>query len=109
MRADVTLSIQLPKLSFFFPENEDIVGEWELLNIGLKTEFIETVESSFFTTEEVEIRNLIKPRKRFAHKGAFGHGLLIAGSLRHGRSFYLIGPCMSAFWYRIADSACSYP
>ena len=80
MRADVTLSIQLPKLSFFFPENEDIVGEWELLNIGLKTEFIETVESSFFTTEEVEIRNLIKPRKRFAHKGAFGHGLLIAGS-----------------------------
>lgn len=74
MRADVTLSIQLPKLSFFFPENEDIVGEWELLNIGLKTEFIETVESSFFTTEEVEIRNLIKPRKRFAHKGAFGHG-----------------------------------
>ena len=80
MRADVTLSIQLPKLSFFFPENEDIVGEWELLNIGLKTEFIGTVESSFFTTEEAEIRNLIKPRKRFAHKGAFGHGLLIAGS-----------------------------
>lgn len=80
MRADVTLSIQLPKLSFFFPENEDIVGEWELLNIGLKTEFIGTVENSFFTTEEAEIRNLIKPRKRFAHKGAFGHGLLIAGS-----------------------------
>ena len=73
MRADVTLSIQLPKLSFFFPENEDIVGEWELLNIGLKTEFIN------------------------------------CRLVRHGRSFYLIGPCMSAFWYRIADSACSYP
>ncbi|MBQ3608902.1 MAG: NAD(P)H-hydrate epimerase, partial [Bacteroidaceae bacterium] len=30
VHADVTLSIQLPKLSFLFPENEDVVGEWEL-------------------------------------------------------------------------------
>lgn len=36
IRADVTLSIQLPKLSFLFPENEDIVGEWQLLDIQLK-------------------------------------------------------------------------
>ena len=108
MRADVTLSIQLPKLSFFFPENEDIVGEWELLNIGLKTEFIETVESSFFTTEEVEIRNLIKPRKRFAHK-SIRPWIINCRLVRHGQELYLIGPCMSAFWYRIADSACSYP
>ena len=27
-----------------------------------------------------EIRSLIKPRKQFAHKGNFGHALLIAGS-----------------------------
>lgn len=80
IRADVTLSIQLPKLAFFFPENEEIVGEWELLNIGLKQEFIDTAESPYFTTEEEEMRSLIKPRKRFAHKGNFGHGLLIAGS-----------------------------
>ena len=36
IRADVTLSIQLPKLSFLFPENEDIVGEWQLLDIQLQ-------------------------------------------------------------------------
>jgi NAD(P)H-hydrate epimerase len=30
--------------------------------------------------EETDIRSLIRPRKRFAHKGTFGHGLLIAGS-----------------------------
>lgn len=80
VRADVTLSIQLPKLSFLFPENEDIVGEWELLDIGLKQCFIDSAPSTFFTMEEAEIRSLIKPRKRFAHKGTFGHGLLIAGS-----------------------------
>ena len=27
-----------------------------------------------------EIRSLIKPRQQFAHKGNFGHALLIAGS-----------------------------
>ena len=80
IRADVTLAIQLPKLSFLFPENEDIVGEWELLDIHLKQSFIDATESCFHITEEDEIRRSIKPRKRFAHKGTFGHGLLIAGS-----------------------------
>lgn len=80
IHADVTLSIQLPKLAFFFPENEDIIGEWELLDIGLKKEFIDAAESAYSTLEEEDIRAIIKPRKRFAHKGCFGHGLLIAGS-----------------------------
>ena len=31
VRADLTLSLQLPKLSFFFAENEAYVGEWRLL------------------------------------------------------------------------------
>lgn len=80
VRADVTLSIQLPKLSFLFPENEDIVGEWELLDIGLKQTYIDAAPSAFSIIEESDVRQLIKPRKRFAHKGGFGHGLLIAGS-----------------------------
>lgn len=80
IHADVTLSIQLPKLSFFFPENEDIIGEWELLDIGLKQTYIDTAESKYSIIEEEDIHRLIKPRKRFAHKGSFGHGLLIAGS-----------------------------
>lgn len=80
VRADVTLSIQLPKLSFLFPENEDIVGEWELLDIGLKQTYIDAAPSAFSIIEESDVRQLIKPRKRFAHKGSFGHGLLIAGS-----------------------------
>jgi len=80
IHADVTLSIQLPKLSFLFPENEGIVGEWELLNIGLKQSFIDAAPSAYSILEETEVRSLIQPRKRFSHKGTFGHGLLIAGS-----------------------------
>ena len=80
VRANLTLSIQLPKLSFLFPENEEIIGEWELLDIGLSQSFIDAAETPYTIIEEEEVKKLIKPRKRFAHKGNFGHGLLIAGS-----------------------------
>ncbi|MGL5272518.1 MAG: NAD(P)H-hydrate dehydratase, partial [Phocaeicola sp.] len=80
IKATLTLTIQLPKLSFFFPENEVFVGEWEALNIGLSTEFIEQAETPFQLIEESDIKSILKPRKRFSHKGTFGHGLLIAGS-----------------------------
>lgn len=82
IRADLTLSIQLPKLSFFFPENEDIVGEWKVLDIGISSAFInsEKADTPYFLTEEKDIQGMIKPRHKFAHKGDFGHGILIAGS-----------------------------
>ena len=80
VHADVTLSIQLPKLSFLFPENEDVVGKWELLDIGLKQSYIDATATPFSILGEEVIRPIVKPRKRFAHKGSFGHGLLIAGS-----------------------------
>ena len=32
IRADLTLSLQLPKLAFLFAENEPFVGEWQLLD-----------------------------------------------------------------------------
>lgn len=80
VRADLTLSLQLPKLSFFFPENQEFVGEWKLLDIGISRTFIENAETDYAITEADEVKAMIKPRGKFAHKGAFGHGLLIAGS-----------------------------
>jgi NAD(P)H-hydrate epimerase len=79
IHADVTLSIQLPKLAFLFPENEDIVGEWELLDIGLQQSFIDSTDTPYQVMERTDIERLLKKRKAFAHKGTFGHGLLIAG------------------------------
>ena len=80
VKADLTLSIQLPKLSFFFPENQENIGEWKLLDIGISKEFIEKVEADYEITEAADVRAMIKPRPRFSHKGTFGHGLLVAGS-----------------------------
>lgn len=80
IHADLTLSIQLPKLAFLFPENEDIVGEWKLLDIGISPEFIRQTDTPYIITEAQDVSQFIKPRKRFAYKNNFGHALLIAGS-----------------------------
>ncbi len=80
IRADVTFSLQLPKLAFLFAENSEFVGEWELLNIGLSERGIEKTDTNYEMMEMEDIRSLMKPRKQFDHKGNFGHALLIAGS-----------------------------
>lgn len=84
IHANLTLSIQFPKLSFLFAENADLLGEWQLVDIGISKEFIDKAETPYHITEEEEIRRLIRPRKKFAHKGMFGHGLLVAGSYGMG-------------------------
>lgn len=80
IRADLTLSLQLPKLAFLFAENQEFVGEWELLDIGLSEDAIEDTDTDYFLLEGEDMQYLLKPRGKFAHKGDFGRALLIAGS-----------------------------
>ncbi|MBN2636797.1 MAG: NAD(P)H-hydrate dehydratase [Prolixibacteraceae bacterium] len=80
VRANFTLTFQFPKISFLFAENEIYTGKWEVLPIRLHPEGIETVLSEFQYIEKNEVQNIFVPRTKFAHKGTFGHALLIAGS-----------------------------
>ena len=80
IRADLTLSLQLPKLAFLFAENEQFVGEWQLLDIGLSEEAINEKETDFVLAEHGDMPPMLKVRSKFAHKGNFGRALLIAGS-----------------------------
>ncbi len=80
IRADYTLTFQVPKVSFLFAENNEYVGEWEVLPIGLHPEGIEQIQSPCALLDEDDIQQRIHERGKFAHKGTFGHALLIAGS-----------------------------
>ncbi len=80
VKACHTLTFQFPKLSFLFPENSGIVGDWEVLPIGLHPEAILKTESKYFELTKTYISGTIKKRGKFSHKGNFGHALLIAGS-----------------------------
>ncbi|MFN8240970.1 MAG: NAD(P)H-hydrate dehydratase [Bacteroidales bacterium] len=80
IKATYTLTFQFPKLAFLFPENNVNVGKWEILPIGLDAEAINRTETPYALVETGHIANLLFQRNRFAHKGNFGHALLLAGS-----------------------------
>lgn len=80
VKAKYTLTFQMPKLSFFFSKNETFTGDWEVLPIGLNQGFINSLDSEFYMIDSDYIKDRIINRKKFSHKGSFGHVLLIAGS-----------------------------
>lgn len=82
IKATHTVAFQLLKLAFMLPQNAEFVGDWHIVDIGLRKDFIQNSETQFFYSTPKEVEKLIKPRKKFSHKGTFGHALLIAGS--HG-------------------------
>ena len=80
IQADYTLTFSPPKLAFFFPENENFLGNRHLLDIGILREFIDQTECKNFFIEKNDCGKIIKKRNRFSHKGTFGHALLFSGS-----------------------------
>jgi NAD(P)H-hydrate epimerase len=80
LQANHTLSIQLPKLSFFFAENQAFIGNFECIDIQLSQAFIQNVSANLFYIQADEIRKIRQKRPKFGHKGTFGHTLVIAGS-----------------------------
>ena len=80
IRAHHTLSFQSYKPAFLFAENEEAVGEIHILDIGLHPDFYQSMHPLFELVDDTMIHAIYKPRKKFAHKGNFGHALLVTGS-----------------------------
>lgn len=78
-----TLSFQFYKLAFMLPENAVKAGLVIILQIGLHPDYIAQVQTRFHVVDEQIVRTIYQPRDPFAHKGTYGHSLLIAGS--HGK------------------------
>jgi NAD(P)H-hydrate epimerase len=79
IEADYTLSFQFPFLSFFFDSNDLHVGRWRVHDIKLHPEAIESMATPYQTIDPQYIRSILPARDKFAHKGTFGHALLISG------------------------------
>ena len=80
IRAHMTLTLQQPKLSFLFAENQQFIGQLRVLDIRLSQEGIQKIEAPYSIIEENDIRSCLHKRDPFAHKGEMGNALLIAGS-----------------------------
>lgn len=78
--ANHILTFESPKLAFLLPDNRQFVNTWEVLDIGLDKNFIQNLNTlNHFTTPD-DARLFYKPRKKWSHKGSFGHTLIIGGS-----------------------------
>lgn len=80
IQADYTLTFQAPKLSFLLPEFGESIGIFIVLDIGLDQHFISNLESPYYYVEHQEIQSLLKKRRKYSHKGSYGHALILAGS-----------------------------
>lgn len=79
-QADYTLSFQSPRLSFFFPESGSYTGKWEVLDIGLDKNYISETGSSIYYITKASLAGILPKRKKFTHKGSYGHARIMAGS-----------------------------
>ncbi len=80
IQANVSLTFQTPKLAFLLPESGKYINKFVLLNIGLDKDFIDKIPTNYHYTTASTVSQFYRIRKRFSHKGNFGHALIIGGS-----------------------------
>ncbi|MGK0385732.1 MAG: hydroxyethylthiazole kinase-like uncharacterized protein yjeF [Patiriisocius sp.] len=80
VRPNHTLTFQTPKLSFFLPESGPYVTFFEIVDIGLDPEYMHSVTALADVVSKPEAQQFYKQRNKYAHKGNFGHALIVAGS-----------------------------
>ena len=79
LEADLVITFQQAKLNFMLPESAAYIKGFEVVDIGLDRGYIASLQSSYQMTEEADVRQMLKKRDAFSHKGTYGHALLIAG------------------------------
>lgn len=95
VRADMTLTIEFPKLSLLLPQTGMYAGKLHTVRINLDRSFIESRESPYETIDGNLVSSMALPRPEFGHKGSFGHALVIAGSSRYpGASMLCTGAAL---------------
>lgn len=81
--ADLTLTIEFPKLSLLLPETGRYAGRLRTVHIGLDRRFMDSRESAYAAVDAAYVPTLLQPRGEFDHKGTHGHALVIAGSAEY--------------------------
>ncbi len=78
--ADYTLTMGLPKQGLVEPCAADYVGRLEVIRIGLPEDLIDKVESDLELITSFDLHRLFVRRAHTAHKGTFGHLLIVGGA-----------------------------
>jgi NAD(P)H-hydrate epimerase len=80
IKAGLTLSFQCYKTALLMAENSPYYGIPIILDIGLDPRFLKSITPHYELADRELVRAILQPRPAHAHKGNFGHALLLAGS-----------------------------
>jgi len=80
IEADMLYTFQSPKLGLLMPENSGWAKAFKVLDIGLSKSSIDQVDAAFHYVDFTFLKTFYRKRKKFDHKGTFGHSLIIGGS-----------------------------
>ncbi|MFN2350641.1 MAG: NAD(P)H-hydrate epimerase [Kiritimatiellia bacterium] len=80
VQADITLTMACPKTGLLQGRAMDYVGNLEVLDIGIPAKFKPQRSSDLELITPADISFLAQRRSRTAHKGSFGHLVIIAGA-----------------------------
>jgi len=107
VRADYTVTFTAPKISQALPPNCDQIGELIVAPIGSPAELYDDV--SLELVERSQFRDLLASRPRGAHKGDFGHVLVIGGAKGKTGAAAMSGLAALRAGAGLVTVACSVP
>jgi len=81
VKADLTVALAAPKIGHVFPPAEEYVGELVRADIGIPPALFESENLKLEMVERAAIVPCFAKRARDAHKGSYGHLLVLSGSL----------------------------
>jgi len=79
VRADLTITFVGLKAGMFLADGPDFCGEIAYADLGLPPKVRQGHEATFRRIDDDRMRRTLPPRRRTAHKGDFGHVLVIGG------------------------------
>lgn len=94
IHATMTLAIEVPRISFFFPDKAELAGEIKVIDVGLSREEKERRPTNYYMVDEQSVRTRLKPRGRFCSKADFGSALIVSG--RYGMMGASVMACRGA-------------
>ncbi|PMP69234.1 MAG: bifunctional ADP-dependent NAD(P)H-hydrate dehydratase/NAD(P)H-hydrate epimerase [Thermodesulfobacterium geofontis] len=80
VKADLTVTFELPKVGHFFYPGKEYVGKLEIVPIGFPKKIIEEKGPKREYLDLNWAKIVFKPRRGYTHKGTFGHVVILAGS-----------------------------
>ena len=97
VKADYTVTFGLPKRGHLLYPGADCTGRLFIENIGFPASLLDSGNLTVELPERLFISSLVPQRKRYSHKGSYGHVLIVAGSRgKTGAAFMAAKACLRA-------------